>query len=275
MRLRLRSAAALVGALVAVAVTACSESPNERAVQPTPRPVSGLNLLDDILDRGVLRVGTTGDFYLSHVDESSGERAGYDIDLTRRLARDMGVEIEYVGTDWPSLVSGLVSGRYDITTGATYTAARARAASYTLPIARTGTVAVIRESEADRFNRWEAVDSPGVTIAVRQGSIFQDQADGIAPDASVEPVASPSSLHEALLAERADVAITGLVDAAALVSAQEELRIAPLELRHASYTAMLVPRGAHDLRAFVDAWIRSQQHSGFLDELDERWNLKL
>lgn len=273
MRFRLGYTAALVGALAAV--TACTEAPTEPALQPAAPAASGSNLLDEILERGVLRVGTTGDFYLSHVDEETGERRGYDIDLTSRLAEDMGVDIEYVATDWPSLVSGLSSGRYDITTAATYTAARARAASYTLPVARTGTVAVIRASDAERFDGWDAVDAPGVTVAVRQGSIFQDQADGIASAATVETVASPSSLDEVLLAGGADVAITGLVDAAALVSGREELRIAPLEPMHAGYMAMLVPHGAHELRAFVDAWIRAAEHSGFLDELAERWELDL
>ncbi|MFW5738198.1 MAG: transporter substrate-binding domain-containing protein [Spirochaetota bacterium] len=273
MRFRLRCAAALLGTLAAV--TACSEAPNELAAQPSSRPVSGAGRLDEVLERGVLRVGTTGDFYLSQLDEKTGERRGYDIDLTSRLAKDMGVEVEYVATDWPSLVSGLTSGRYDITTGATYTAARARAASYTLPTARTGTVAVVRRTDRERFNAWSAIDGAGVRVAVTQGSIFQEQAHGIASAASIETVASRSSLHETLLAGRADVAITGLVDAAALVSAQDALVIAPAEPKHASYMAMLVPPGAHELRAFVDAWIRSKQHSGYMDELGARWKLGL
>lgn len=273
MRVRLSYTAALVGALVLTA--ACTEPPSETAVQSPPPQTSGSNYLDAILERGVLRVGTTGDFYLSFLDPETGARSGYDIELTSRLAEDMGVEVEYVGSDWPALVSGLRSGRYDITTGATYTAARARAASYTLPIARTGTVAVIRRTDSGRFDSWAAIDAPGVTVAVRQGSIYRDQADAIAPNATVETIASLETVHEALFAGRADVAITGLVDAAELVSAQETLRIAPLQPKYAGYTAMLVPHGAHELRAFVDAWIRSQDHSGFLDELAERWNLNL
>lgn len=273
MRFRLRYAAALLGALAAV--TGCSEAPSEPAVQPPSRPVSGAGRLDEVLERGVLRVGTTGDFYLSHLDEETGERRGHDIDLTSRLAEDMGVEIEYVATDWPSLVSGLSSGRYDITTGATYTAARARAASYTLPIAETGTVAVVRRTDLGRFSAWSAIDAPGVTVAVRRGSIFQEQAEVIASSASIEAVTAPATVHEAVLAGQADVAITGLVDAAALVSAHDALVIAPAEPKHASYMAMLVPHGAHELRAFVDAWIRSKQHSGFMDELGARWRLEL
>ena len=273
MRLRFRHTVALVTAVVAVA--ACSEPPEEIAVQPPGAPASGSDLLGEILERGVLRVGTTGDFYMSRLDPETGERSGYDIDLTTRLADDMGVEIEYVGTDWPSLVSGLNSGRYDITTSATYTAARALAATYTLPIARTGTVAVIRSSDEDRFDSWDAIGASGVTIAVRQGSIFQDQAERIGGAASIETIASPAVVHEAVLAGRADVAITGLVDAAALTSAHEALRIAATEPKYASYTAMLVPHGEHELRAFVDAWIRSLEHSGFLDALGERWGLRM
>ena len=231
--------------------------------------------LQRILERGVLRVGTTGDFFMSFIDPETGNRGGYDIELTTKLAEDMGVQIEYVSTDWPSLVSGLAAGRYDITTGASFNPGRARTASYTIPIARVGTVAVIRREDAGRLNSWDAMNNPDVRVATRQGSVFEDHARVITPNATIAAVASPATEYQEVLARRADVAITSLFDAASLVRDQQSLQIAGAEPRNTNFIGILVPQSQHELRAFIDAWIRAQESSGYIDELTERWNLAL
>ena len=262
----------LTVAAVALAIGACTES----AVTSSPGPPpdgSGPNSLQRVLERGVLRVGTTGDFHMSFIDPDTGERGGYDIDLTRKLAQDMGVEIEYVATDWPSLVSGLTAGRYDITTGASFNAGRARTASYTLTISRVGTVAVIRPTDEARFTTWDAINRSDVRVAVRRGSVFEDQARYITPDAEVRTIAAPAAEYQEVLEHRADVAIMSSLDAAALVHDRRQLRIAPVEPHNANYLGMLVPQGHHELRAFIDAWIRAQEYSGFIDELTAKWGI--
>jgi cyclohexadienyl dehydratase len=84
--------------------------------------------LDRILERGTIRVGTTGDFYMSFIDPETNERRGHDIDLVMKLAEDMEVEVEWVPTDWANLVSGIAAGKYDITTGASFNMGRAKTA---------------------------------------------------------------------------------------------------------------------------------------------------
>ncbi len=271
----MRTPVVFVAAVVGLVLVSCAEpagSSIEAAADPAPHG-GGQNSLQRVLERGVLRVGTTGDFYMSFLDPETGERSGYDIDLTRKLAEDMGVGIEYVATDWSSLVSGLASGRYDITTGASFNPGRARAASYTVPIARTGTVAIIRRADADRFQSWEEINRPGVRVATRHGSVFEYQARDITPDAQIRVVASPGTEYQEVLVRRADVAIASLFDAASIVRDQPELQIAPVDLRNTTYIGILVPQGDHDLRSFIDSWIRAQEYSGFIDELTERWNL--
>ncbi len=271
----MRTPTMLVAAVAALIGASCAE-PATSSVEPAGGAAQGSggpSSLERILERGVLRVGTTGDFFLSFIDPETGERGGYDIELTGKLAEDMGVEIEYVSTDWPSLVSGLTSGRYDITTGASFNPARARTASYTVPIARVGTVAIIRRADADRFRSWEAMNRPEVRVATRQGSVFENHAREIVPDAQIRAVASPGTGYQEVLARRADLAIASLFDAASIVRGQASLQIAPVELWHTNYIGILVPQGQHELRSFIDSWIRAQEYSGFIDELAERWNL--
>ena len=73
-------------------------------------PVSADSVLHQILSSGVLQAGTTGDFYpFSKRDVTTNGYEGFDIDVLTELAKDMGVEIEFVPTDWKTLVAGVVA----------------------------------------------------------------------------------------------------------------------------------------------------------------------
>nr|MBN8157032.1 transporter substrate-binding domain-containing protein [Vibrio vulnificus] len=72
--------------------------------------------LQEILDKGVLRVGTTGDWNpMTMKDPVTNSYRGFDIDVTTELAKDLGVKVEYIATDWKTLVNGITANKYDIT----------------------------------------------------------------------------------------------------------------------------------------------------------------
>ena len=69
--------------------------------------LSNASTLDEIMQTGVLKVGTTGDFPgWSFMNPETNEYEGYDIDVAKKLAEDMGVDIEFVATDWRNLEIG-------------------------------------------------------------------------------------------------------------------------------------------------------------------------
>ena len=73
------------------------------------------SILHKVLDSGTLKVGTTGDFNpMSFKDPESKEYRGHQIDAAMQLGKDMGVEVEFVPTDWKTLINGVVAGKYDI-----------------------------------------------------------------------------------------------------------------------------------------------------------------
>ena len=94
--------------------------------------------LKDILDSGVLKVGTTGDWNPMTVkDPATNSYKGYDIDVMTELAKDMDVELEFIATDWKTLVNGVVGGNYHLTGSASISAARMKACLlYTSPSPR-------------------------------------------------------------------------------------------------------------------------------------------
>ena len=83
--------------------------------------------LTQILERGTLRVGTTGDFNpMSVKDTATNTFTGFDVEAMTQLAADMGVKVAFVPAEWATLVNGIVSDRFDIFCGASLSMARAR-----------------------------------------------------------------------------------------------------------------------------------------------------
>ncbi|MFL2895942.1 MAG: transporter substrate-binding domain-containing protein, partial [Candidatus Pelagibacter sp.] len=67
--------------------------------------------LDKILSSGELKVGTTGDWDpMTMKDPATNKYKGFDIDVMNELAKDMGVKIKFVPTEWKTIVSGITSG---------------------------------------------------------------------------------------------------------------------------------------------------------------------
>ena len=86
--------------------------------------------LNTVLSSGILRVGTTGDWNpMSIKDPASNEYKGFDIDIAKELAKDMGVKVEFVPTEWKTIVAGITSNKYDISTSASLNAKRALSAA--------------------------------------------------------------------------------------------------------------------------------------------------
>ena len=87
--------------------------------------------LQQILSGGELRVGTTGDWNpMTIIDPDSKERAGFDIDIAKELAKDMGVKVVFIPTTWKTLVSGVIADKYDMTSSASLSPKRALTAGY-------------------------------------------------------------------------------------------------------------------------------------------------
>ena len=85
------------------------------------------SILNKILDSGVLKVGTTGDFNpMSFKDPETKEYKGHQVDAAKQLAADMGVELEFVPAEWKTLINGVVAGKYHVVmTGTSMTVSRA------------------------------------------------------------------------------------------------------------------------------------------------------
>ena len=139
--------------------------------------------LQEILSGGVLKVGTTGDWNpMTMKDIATNSYTGYDIDVMTELAKDLGVKLEFVPTDWKTLVSGVTSGKYHMTGSASISAGRAKAAGYSNSYFSLATVPLTLKKNADKFSDWADLDKASVTVAATLGTTQEKQVKQFFPN---------------------------------------------------------------------------------------------
>lgn len=231
--------------------------------------------LQEILSGGVLKVGTTGDWNpMTMKNPADNSYTGYDIDVMTELAKDLGVEVEFVPADWKTLVSGVTSGKYHLTGSASVSPARAKAAGYSTSYFSLATVPLILSKNAGKFKDWGDLDKAGVTVAATLGTTQEKQVKRFFPNAEHKIVEAPARDFQEVLAGRADAHITSNVEANKLVAKYPQMMIVPVSAPKApTPIAMLLPQGDQVWINYINTWIALKQERGLFDELGKKWQL--
>jgi cyclohexadienyl dehydratase len=229
--------------------------------------------LQQILERGTLRVGTTGDFNpMSIRDPATNSYKGFDIEAMEQLAKDLGVKVQWVPAEWATLVAGITADRYDIFSGASLSMARAKTVAFSSPYVEAGTVPLVLKSNAGKVKGWSDLNQKGVTVAVLMGTVFEEQARAHFPQASVKGIEKPATGYQEVLAGRAMATITSNIEAGTLMKTYPNLTmVAGAELRNKRPFAYPLPQADHVWINYVNNWVALKRSEGFFERLEAKW----
>lgn len=230
--------------------------------------------LNEILDSGVLKVGTTGDWNpMSVRDPATNTYKGFDIDVMTELAKDMGVEVEFVPTDWKTLVNGVVAGKYHLTGSASISAPRMKVAGYSESYLSAEIFPFSMQDQADRFDGHDSINKTEVKVATTLGTAFQGMVEDWYPNADIKLVEGPARGYQEVIAGRADVFITSNIEGATLAEKFDIARVKNAEARSPAVIGMLMPQDDQVWINYVSNWIKMKKARGFFDATKEKWGL--
>lgn len=238
-------------------------------------PVSAQSALQEILSEGVLKVGTTGDWNpMSVRDPATNTYKGYDVDVMTQLAEDLGVELEFVPTDWKTLVNGVVAGNYHMTGSASISPARLKAAGYSDSYISVEIYPFTTEDKIDRFSGWDSINQPDVKVATTLGTTFEKNVRDWFPNAEITVVEAPARGFQEVLSARSDVFVTSNIEGSTLLTKFPNLRQIETEgPRAPTPIAMLLPQDDQVWINYVNSWIELKKAQGFFDATAEKWGL--
>ena len=166
---RLASLAVALAALVVI--TACGGGGSAEGGG------GGGDLLQEVKDRGTLRVSTDPVYRPQSFQTSSGEFKGFDIDVTEEIAKRMGVDVEWIVPSWDVITAGSWNGRWDLSVGSmTITPERSKVLHFSPPYYYTPAAAAVHESNTDITD--VETDLDGKTIGVCSACTYEFYLDG-------------------------------------------------------------------------------------------------
>ncbi|KAM0335088.1 hypothetical protein ACHAQA_000122 [Verticillium albo-atrum] len=252
-------------------------------------PLAYANLtsqLDEVLSRGYLTVGTTGDYKpftylvtdvnaLPNSTSINTTYIGADIDAAQSLSNALGLPKppRFVHTTWSNITSDLAVGKFDIAMGGvSLTLTRARTAFFSTAVQRVGKTACIRCSDAAKFTDLDSIDQEGVRVAANPGGTNEAFDRANLDVATIVMFADNNAVFEAVRSGEADVMISDLVEVELQVRLHKgELCIvnpdAPFNFEELAYA---IQRDSV-WKNFVDAWVHVQLGSGAWNTTLEKW----
>jgi polar amino acid transport system substrate-binding protein len=234
------------------------------------RPATAQDTLATIRQRGVLRVGVVQVPPMVMLDRQQ-RHVGYSADLARRLADDLGVQVQFVETWWTEVIDDLLKQRTDvIITGLWINVPRALVVNFSQPTATEGIYLIGSRPLSAQRRTLDAFDQAGVTIAVSPDPVQQRIAKARFPKAKVVPADDDPLM---VVAEgRAQAAVVATLSAEAIVASAPRRWFLPSSQPLArTSAAMAVRKGDADFLAFLNTWLDIQRDQGWLDERQRHW----
>jgi polar amino acid transport system substrate-binding protein len=175
--------------LVGVFLASAGCSMFERApapAPPAPAPVSASPVIDRILQRGELRVGTSGSQPPLNATTKDGKIIGFDADLATAFAKAMGVKLTLVPIQFSDLLDSLGRGDVDmVLSGLTMTPQRNLHSAFVGPYLVSGMSILTKEKTMAKLRKADEIDTPKVKLAALRASTAEKFAQDSVPKAKV------------------------------------------------------------------------------------------
>ena len=263
-----RTFISLMGVMAAAGVLSMTGCSSKDTASSTAGPAP-LNKLDSIQKSGKLVVALEGAWQPWSYHDSSDTLVGYDVEVSRAIAEKLGVEPEYVESDWDSLFAGLDAGRYDmVCNGVEVTEERAKTYAFTTPYGYIHTALAVRKDNED-IHSFE--DLKGKTTANSLASTYMELAESYG--ATVQGIDTLEETIQLLTAGRIDATLN------ADVSFYDYLNVHPdadfkLVAQTAEASHVAIPVLKSENPAYLDALnaaIEELRADGTLKTLSEKY----
>ena len=246
-----------------------------RETLPEADQEPGESRLDRILARGVLRVGYLEDSLPHAFINSRSELVGLDIDLASVLAKEMGVELEFVELDSESMAQDLAAGRCDLgMSGLTITPDRMLEMLFSEPYMKATASFVVRDHLRSRFSTRDSVKAlTRPRIGVLNIPYYVEILESYLPRAEVVKLDSTDDFFNAR-SEELDALFMSAERGSAWTLIHPEFSVAiPQPDVLAAPVSIAMARDGEKLADFIDAWLQLKREDQTIAQLYSYWTL--
>lgn len=228
--------------------------------------------IEQVMKRGVLRVGMDI-FQPWAMKDKNGKLIGFEIDVARRLAEDMGVKVEFVPTAWSGIIPALLTGKFDVIIGGMgITPKRGLKVNFSQPYEYSGMSMVAHKELAAGFDSLDDFNNKDVQIAVKLGTTAAAAAKKHMPNAQLRMFDNETQAYQELRNGKVH-AVVGSAPRPAYeaVDYADSLFLPLMEPFTKEPIGFALRKGDPDTLAYFNSWITVASLEGWLQERHSYW----
>jgi polar amino acid transport system substrate-binding protein len=228
--------------------------------------------IEQVLKRGVLRVGFDT-FVPWAMKDKNGQYIGFEIDVATRLAKDMGVKIEFVPTKWDGIIPALLTGKFDVIIGGMgITTERNKKVNFTIPYEYSGMSIMANKKLASGFKSLDDFNKPDVVVAAKLGTTAAASVKKFLPKAEARFFGDESQVVQEILNDRVHAVVASAPMPAQQVVKNPDKLFLPLDENFTKEPiGFVIRKGDVDTLNFFNNWITRVEAEGWLKERMHYW----
>jgi|TARA_B100000959_G_scaffold81265_1_gene86555 polar amino acid transport system substrate-binding protein len=227
------------------------------------------SVIQTITKRGKIKVGMST-FVPWAMRNKAGDLIGFEIDVAKQLAEDLGVEIEFVPTAWSGIIPALIAGNFDVIIGGmSVTPKRNLTVNFTTPYAHSGMGIVANKALAGDLAWPDGYNSSDVTFTCRRGATSCTDTRKIFPKAKLRQFDDSTGVLQEVVNGNAHAVLTSFPKPTDWQSKHPDVLFNPtLEKLTEGDESFAIRKGDPDALNVFSNWIMTKTSNGWLDE---RW----
>jgi len=267
---RVRTALLGVAAAALVAIGLASDG----AAQGVRHQLASESALETIKKRGTMQVGVSS-FIPWAMRAKSGELVGFEIDVAKNIAEEMGVKIEFMPTPFDGIIPALLAGKFDIIiTGIGTNLKYNLSVNFSNPYNWLGQGMVANKKMIAAFKSTDEYNTASVTFAIRRANEFGKKIIATRwPKAQILQFDDDAQALQDVLNGKAHAFITSEPKPTNYVLDYPEVLVKPFgdQLLLRSAAAFAVRKGDYDMVNWLNNWIILRTEDGWLPERHNYW----
>jgi len=248
----------------------CSQqAPQQKADTKSAAPTSQL---ETILQRGTIKVGFDT-FKPWAMKDKNGEYIGFEIEVAKKLAEDMGVKVEFVPTKWSGIIPALLTGKFDVIIGGmSITPQRNLKVNFSIPYEFSGMSVVASKKLAGDRTLASEFNNPATTVAVRLGTTAAEVTKNFLPKAKILFFDEESQTIQELLNERVHALVASNPLPLTLAKEYPDQVYLPFKKDFTREPiSFAVRKGDPDFLNWLNNWVLYTSSKGWLQNRYEYW----
>jgi polar amino acid transport system substrate-binding protein len=236
------------------------------------RQLTRESTLEQILKRGIIRVGM--DTFVPWAMKSKiGEFVGFEIDVARQLAEDMGVKVEFIPTKWAGIIPALLTGKFDVIIGGMgIQTKRALKVNFTIPYDFSGMSMVAHKEKAAGFHSLDDFNKTDVELAVKLGTTAVMAAKKYIPKAKLRLFEDEAQAYQELRNGNVHAVVGSAPRPAYEAVKYADTLFMPMQDNFTREPiGFALRKGDFDTLAFFNSWIQTKSDQGWLQERHHYW----